>query len=196
MNHVPATFVESKLDREPIQVNHWLHNVKTMRRFIAYILTCRVRFLLFQWQSWKNNKLFPLPLVQVMLRRLDRKKRAFCIKDDIFIYENSLHDHTLKLRKLVGWLKTFDLVLEPEKFQFLLQKVTYLGHIIQHVIQLSKISKWTLQDLCQERNLNKYILTAYDNLTEYSYVIPLAAAVSATVAVEFAKNLICRFCCL
>ena len=54
----------------------------------------------------------------------------FVYMDDIVVYAESLEEHTQKLRKLLGRLKTAGLTLQPDKCLFLKKEVTYLGYII------------------------------------------------------------------
>lgn len=50
--------------------------------------------------------------------------------DDIVIYAKDLRGHDIKVRKLFERLKGANLVLQPEKCEFLKLEVSYLGHII------------------------------------------------------------------
>ena len=54
----------------------------------------------------------------------------FVYMDDIVIYAESLEDHSRKLKKLFGRLKTAGLTLQPDKCLFLRKEVGYLGHVI------------------------------------------------------------------
>ena len=54
----------------------------------------------------------------------------FVYMDDIVIYAKSLKEHNEKLEKLLGRLKTANLVLQPEKCKFLCKEIGYLGHVI------------------------------------------------------------------
>ena len=54
----------------------------------------------------------------------------FVYMDDIVVYAESLEEHTRKLRKLFGRLKTSGLILQPDKCLFLKKEVAYQGHII------------------------------------------------------------------
>ena len=54
----------------------------------------------------------------------------FVYMDDIVIYAESLEDHSRKLKKLFGRLKTAGLTLQPDKCLFLKKEVVYLDHII------------------------------------------------------------------
>ena len=54
----------------------------------------------------------------------------FVYMDDIVIYAKSLKEHKGKLEKLLGRLKTANLVLQPEKCKFLCKEIGYLGHVI------------------------------------------------------------------
>ena len=54
----------------------------------------------------------------------------FVYMDDIVVYAESLEDHSRKLKKLFGRLKTAGLTLQPEKCLFLKKEVVYLGHVI------------------------------------------------------------------
>lgn len=50
--------------------------------------------------------------------------------DDIVIYASFLAEHSQKLRKLLGRLKSAGLSLQPDKCLFLKKEITYLGHLI------------------------------------------------------------------
>ena len=54
----------------------------------------------------------------------------FVYMDDIVVYAESFEEHTRKLRKLFGRLKTSGLTLQPDKCLFLKKQVAYLGHVI------------------------------------------------------------------
>ena len=54
----------------------------------------------------------------------------FVYLDDIVLYASSLHEHSVKFRKLADKLRTAGLRLQPNKCEFLRKEVTYLGHII------------------------------------------------------------------
>ena len=54
----------------------------------------------------------------------------FVYMDDIVIYANSLEEHSRKLRKLLGRLKSAGLTLQPDKCNFLRKEIAYLGHVI------------------------------------------------------------------
>ena len=54
----------------------------------------------------------------------------FVYMDDIVVYAESLEEHTQKLKRLFGRLKTAGLFLQPDKCLFLRKEVAYLGHII------------------------------------------------------------------
>ena len=54
----------------------------------------------------------------------------FVYMDDIVVYASSLEEHSVKLKKLLGRLKTANLTLQPEKCHFLGKEITYLGHVI------------------------------------------------------------------
>lgn len=54
----------------------------------------------------------------------------FVYIDDIVIFAKSLQEHSEKLKKLLGRLKTAGLVLQPEKCKFLCKEIGYLGHIV------------------------------------------------------------------
>ena len=50
--------------------------------------------------------------------------------DDIVVYAESLMGHTIKMKNLLGRLKTAGLTLQPDKCLFLRKEVVYLGHVI------------------------------------------------------------------
>ena len=54
----------------------------------------------------------------------------FIYIDDIVIYAKSLKEHNTKLEKLLGRLKSANLVLQLEKFAFLRKEIRYLEHIL------------------------------------------------------------------
>ena len=54
----------------------------------------------------------------------------FVYMDDIVIYASSLEEHSHKLKRLLGRLKTAGLTLQPDKCYFLKKEIAYLGHII------------------------------------------------------------------
>ena len=54
----------------------------------------------------------------------------FVYLDDIVLYANSLEEHEEKFNKLMERLITANLKLQPDKCEFLLPEVAYLGHII------------------------------------------------------------------
>ena len=56
--------------------------------------------------------------------------QLFVYMDDIVVYSSSLEEHSQKLKKLLGRLKTAGLTLQPEKCHFLRREITYLGHVI------------------------------------------------------------------
>lgn len=55
---------------------------------------------------------------------------CYIFMDDIVVYAETLKEHDEKMHKLMGRLKEANLVLAPEKCQFLRREVAYLGHII------------------------------------------------------------------
>lgn len=55
---------------------------------------------------------------------------CYIFMDDIVVYAETLKEHDEKMRKLLGRLKEANLVLAPEKCQFLRREVGYLGHVI------------------------------------------------------------------
>ena len=56
--------------------------------------------------------------------------KLFVYMHDIVVYSSSLEEHSQKLKKLLGRLKTAGLTLQPEKCHFLRREITYLGHVI------------------------------------------------------------------
>lgn len=54
----------------------------------------------------------------------------FVYIDDIVVYASSLHEHDIKIQKLMDHLRNAKLLLQPDKCEFLRHEVTYLGHII------------------------------------------------------------------
>jgi len=54
----------------------------------------------------------------------------FVYMDDIVIYASSLREHEIKMSKLMNRLKSANLMLQPDKCEFLRHEVIYLGHII------------------------------------------------------------------
>lgn len=54
----------------------------------------------------------------------------FIYMDAIVIYASSLEEHSQKLRRLLGRLKTAGLMLQPDKCFFLQKEIVYLGHLI------------------------------------------------------------------
>ena len=56
--------------------------------------------------------------------------RCFVYLDDIVVYARSLAEHDVKLREALDRLRTYKLQLQPEKCEFLLEEVSYLGHQI------------------------------------------------------------------
>lgn len=56
--------------------------------------------------------------------------RCFIYLDAIVVYGYDLQDHNDKLREVFSWLKVNNLRLQPEKCEFLLKEVAYLGDII------------------------------------------------------------------
>ena len=56
--------------------------------------------------------------------------RCFVYLDDIVIYAKSLADHNTKLREVLERLRTYKLMLQPAKCEFLRKEVNYLGHQI------------------------------------------------------------------
>ena len=53
----------------------------------------------------------------------------FVYLDEIVIYAKDLEDHGKKVRRLLKQLKEANLSLQPEKCEFFLKKISYLGHI-------------------------------------------------------------------
>jgi len=54
-------------------------------------------------------------------------KRCFVYLDDIVIYDRSLADRNTKLRELLDTLRTYKLKLQPDKCEFLIKELNYLG---------------------------------------------------------------------
>ena len=54
----------------------------------------------------------------------------FVYLDDIVIYAKDLKDYSKKVRRLLKQLNEANLSLQPEKCEFLLKEIAYLGHII------------------------------------------------------------------
>ncbi|XP_039308185.1 uncharacterized protein LOC120358336 [Solenopsis invicta] len=54
----------------------------------------------------------------------------FVYMDDIVVYASSLQEHEIKMNKLMDRLRSANLVLQPDKCEFLRREVAYLGHII------------------------------------------------------------------
>ncbi|KMQ83421.1 enzymatic polyprotein endonuclease reverse, partial [Lasius niger] len=54
----------------------------------------------------------------------------FVYLDDIVVYARSLEEHKIKISRLMDRLRNANLLLQPEKCQFLRHEVAYLGHII------------------------------------------------------------------
>ena len=54
----------------------------------------------------------------------------FVYMDDIVVYASSLEEHNIKMNKLMDRLRAANLMLQPDKCEFLRHEVTYLGHII------------------------------------------------------------------
>lgn len=54
----------------------------------------------------------------------------FVYMDDIVIYACSLREHDIKIDKLMKRLQSANLMLQPDKCEFLRHEVAYLGHII------------------------------------------------------------------
>lgn len=50
--------------------------------------------------------------------------------DDIVVYASSLREHDIKIEKLMKRLRAANLMLQPDKCEFLRHEVAYLGHII------------------------------------------------------------------
>lgn len=50
--------------------------------------------------------------------------------DDIVAYSNSLDVHVMNLRLVFTKLKEFQLYVKKEKYEFIKQKIKFLGHII------------------------------------------------------------------
>lgn len=50
--------------------------------------------------------------------------------DDIIVYAKDLAEHDKKIRKLFDRLTQANVVLQPEKCEFLKLEVAYLGHVI------------------------------------------------------------------
>ncbi|XP_076301613.1 uncharacterized protein LOC143219562 [Lasioglossum baleicum] len=55
---------------------------------------------------------------------------VFIYLDDIVVYAASLHEHNIKVRKLLNRLREHGLTLQTNKCEFLRKEVAYLGHII------------------------------------------------------------------
>ena len=56
--------------------------------------------------------------------------KLFVYMEDIVIYAKSLKEYNEKLEKLLGRLKTANLLLQPEKYKFLCKEIGNLWHII------------------------------------------------------------------
>jgi len=54
----------------------------------------------------------------------------FVYMDDIVIYASSLREHDVKIQKLMNRLRNANLLLQPDKCEFLRREVAYLGHVI------------------------------------------------------------------
>ena len=54
----------------------------------------------------------------------------FVYLDDVILASSSLEEHGVKLRRLFNRLSEANLVLQPDKCEFLTTEVEYLGHVI------------------------------------------------------------------
>jgi len=54
----------------------------------------------------------------------------FVYMDDIVVYASSLREHDVKIQKLMNHLRNANLLLQPDKCEFLRREVAYLGHVI------------------------------------------------------------------
>ncbi|XP_076285579.1 uncharacterized protein LOC143211634 [Lasioglossum baleicum] len=55
---------------------------------------------------------------------------VFIYLDDVVVHASSLHEHNIKVRKLLNRLREHGLTLQTNKCEFLRKEVAYLGHII------------------------------------------------------------------
>lgn len=54
----------------------------------------------------------------------------FIYSDDIFVFAKTLEEHRTKVRRLMRRHESANLVLEPDKCEFLRKEVAHLGHVI------------------------------------------------------------------
>lgn len=67
------------------------------------------------------------------------KDIAFCYEHDICIISKTKKEHIQNIRKVFNEPKNGNLKLNKEKCLFLLEQVTYLGHLIRNPEQASQL---------------------------------------------------------
>lgn len=73
---------------------------------------------------------FNVPRIYVALTGL-QGTQCFAYLDDIVIFASSLQQHSVKLQAVFDrLLRINQLLLEPDKCEFLRKEVIYLGHVI------------------------------------------------------------------
>ncbi|KMQ82059.1 enzymatic polyprotein endonuclease reverse, partial [Lasius niger] len=80
-----------------------------------------------------NRMLFGLknaPAIDEIRTHRNLKTKCLVYLDDIVIYGASLEDHNKRLKEVLQRLRENNLKLQPDKCEFLLKEVIYLGHII------------------------------------------------------------------
>lgn len=57
-------------------------------------------------------------------------KTCLVYLDDIIIYSSTLEEHEINLRQIFGRLRQHRLLLQPDKCNFIMQEIKFLGHVI------------------------------------------------------------------
>lgn len=56
--------------------------------------------------------------------------QCFVYLDDIVVYASSIENHSMKLKSIFDRLRSNNLLLQPDKCEFMRREVAYLGHVI------------------------------------------------------------------